>query len=384
MVEADTNRIKLSYVKEVTYGASPGTQLTDLRYVSESLMLETSTVQSNEIRSDRQISDIIRVGIESSGDIAGEFSYGSYDEFLRASLMSSAWAAAVTITNSTTSAASGDNSFNDSGSGFGALVVGQWIKASSFSNAANNGYFKIVTKTTAKITVVGGTLVTEAAGAPRTIYLGEQITNGTTLDSFTIEKHFTDLTNIFQTFGGMVFNLWKLEVTKESILTTSFGLLGGSMDDPSATTGTGSNVAVGTTPVFSATDNVLKFFEENVLTSITSCTIDLNNNLRTRQIVGTLGPISAGSGSCNISGTLQLYLANNGMIAKYLAMTTTSVAMIIRDSSLAAYVIELPAIKLTGGQTVAGGQNQDVIADFNFAAFRDATEGVMIRIVRFP
>jgi len=66
----------------------------------------------------------------------------------------------------TISAASADNSFNDTASGFPALLkAGDIITTSGFTDAANNGRFVVSgTPTTSKIPVTA-TLVTEAAGA---------------------------------------------------------------------------------------------------------------------------------------------------------------------------------------------------------------------------
>lgn len=66
----------------------------------------------------------------------------------------------------TLSVASADNSFNDTAAGFPALLkAGDQLRTSSFTNAANNGYFTVTgTPTTSKITV-SQSLTTEAAAA---------------------------------------------------------------------------------------------------------------------------------------------------------------------------------------------------------------------------
>jgi hypothetical protein len=74
------------------------------------------------------------------------------------------------IGGTTVSAANADNSFNDSASGFPALLkAGDVIETQGFANAANNGRFRVTgTPTTAKI-VVDATLTTEAAGLDVTV-----------------------------------------------------------------------------------------------------------------------------------------------------------------------------------------------------------------------
>lgn len=69
------------------------------------------------------------------------------------------------IGKTTLSAASSDNSFNDTASGFPALAkAGDIIRVSGYQTAGNNGKFRLTgTQTTAKL-IVDATLTTEAAG----------------------------------------------------------------------------------------------------------------------------------------------------------------------------------------------------------------------------
>lgn len=54
---SDTNRIRLAYGAESTYGTAPsGNPAKELRLTSESLKQDTGTVTSGEIRNDRNIS----------------------------------------------------------------------------------------------------------------------------------------------------------------------------------------------------------------------------------------------------------------------------------------------------------------------------------------
>lgn len=70
----------------------------------------------------------------------------------------------------TLSASAADNSFNDSASGFPALLkAGDVIEALGFTDGANNGRFLVTGTPTASKIVVSATLATEAAGAARTI-----------------------------------------------------------------------------------------------------------------------------------------------------------------------------------------------------------------------
>jgi len=382
---SDANRVQLAYVEESAFGAQEtGSALQILRYNNESLSHDMATVVSEELRSDRQISDIVRVGLSASGDITFELSYGSHDTLLKSALLSSGWSTERKVTNSVSiSASSVDNSFNDAGSGFGNFSAHQWIYVTGFANAANNGFFKLASATAAKLTVSTGTLVTEAASENITVQMGSQITNGTTLDSYNFEKDFKDLSNVLALFKGMCINSLTLNIPADGIITGGFGFIG-SAEEALTATGGSEYTAVTTTKVMTGANHVPEILENLSDIAILDLSLSLNNNLRTRMQVGTLGVASIGVGSIDLTGSLTLNLANATLYNKFLNQTVTSIALAVRDTVGNGYVIELPAVKITSGKRSAGGINTDVIGEFEFKAYMDSTESITIRIARFP
>jgi hypothetical protein len=384
---SDADRVGLAYVVESTFGVTPSgpPTLQDLRFTGESLKQETGTVSSTEIRSDRQVVDVIRTNRNAAGDINLELSYGAYDDFLAAALADSAWSSPATVGPGVTFAAvNSTNSFTDSANGLGSLNVGQWIRVSGFTETANNGYFKILTVTAGEITVSGGTLTDESAGDSVTIVEGAQIVNGTTLNSYAIEKVFNDVANAFAVYNGMTIDTMSLDIQPDQIITGSFGFIGTGETDANATAGDGSNTAATTNDIMNAVDHVNAVLEAAASFQVTQFNMTLSNNLRQRLVVGTLGAISMGAGKIAVTGTLQAYFSDQAAYAKYLNMTATDLAVIFVDAGGNAYVIELPQIKFTDGARVAGSENTDVIMDMAFTAYRDATEDTTIRIVRWP
>lgn len=82
----------LSYVPEVTMGTTPLTPAMKLvRHTSCSLGLTKESFQSNELRADRQISDLRHGAKKVEGDVAFELSYGAFDTLLAAALFGT-WA----------------------------------------------------------------------------------------------------------------------------------------------------------------------------------------------------------------------------------------------------------------------------------------------------
>lgn len=381
---SDANRVQLAYTKESAFGVKEtGVNLQILRYNNESLSHDMATVVSEELRSDRQISDIVRTGLSASGDISFELSSGSHDEFLRAALLAASWSAERKIEASTDiSASSVDNSINDANSGFGSFSANQWIYVSGFATSANNGFFKITSVTAAKLVLATGTLVTESAGEAVTIQMGAQITNGVTLSSYNLEKTYEDLSSVLALFKGMCINNLNLEVPADGIITGSFGFLGSEEESLTASGGDGYDTET-TTVVMTGANQVDEILENLNDIAILNFSMTLNNNLRTRMQVGTLGVTSIGIGSIDLTGSLTINLANATLYDKYLDQDVTSIVMAFRDNAGNGYVIELPSVKLTSGTRVAGGLNTDVIGEFEFRAYMDSSEGITIRIARF-
>ena len=87
MTIATGSRHSLAYIAEANYGATPATPaFRQLRHKSTTLALTKNTLQSEELRSDRQIADLRHGTIQVGGDIQGELSFGAYDDLFAAAL----------------------------------------------------------------------------------------------------------------------------------------------------------------------------------------------------------------------------------------------------------------------------------------------------------
>lgn len=383
MSESDTSRVQLAYVAETAFATQKtGSNLQILRFTGESLKQDVSASQSNEIRSDRQITSIRRSRLTASGGINFELSYGTYDALLAAALLDDAWGAAVAvITSGTVSAVASGNKFT-AAAWTNAATAGEWIKVSGFANAANNGYFKVVSKTATDIVVSGGTLVNEADKTGVSITQGGSIVNGTDLTTFNIERTYSDLTTELALFLGMAINSLSLSVPVEGEITGSLDFMGSSESSEAASGGSGYNAAT-TTEHLTALD-VESLLENQAAMSIRGFTLSLNNNLRQRAVVGSSGVLSIGTGRCIVSGTLEAYYASKAIFDKFLNETASALAMVLEDPAGNAYIIDCPAVKYTAGQRPAGAADADVVATLSWAAYAHATEDVTIRIARFP
>ena len=93
---ASSNRTQIRYVAETTWGTTPSSALKNFRDTGDSLVFNISTVQSNEIRSDRQVTDLIQTGASPGGGLNWELIWGNGDDFFESALYNS-WSSDLSI-----------------------------------------------------------------------------------------------------------------------------------------------------------------------------------------------------------------------------------------------------------------------------------------------
>lgn len=384
---ANSNQVGLALWEESTFGTLPVTQdLKQIRFASESLAKRTSSAISQEIRTDRQIADIVRVDIGAGGDISGEFSYSgaaaassAQDLLIEAALQSADWAAVVT--NAGSWGVSGSNIVGTNVSV--GIVAGRWIRLKNGSTVL--GYHLVTAVPDANTLTVTPAPSALTGSGDEEVEAGSFIANGTTDRSFSIERSHGDLASVFEQYAGMKVEGWSVSFASGAISSQSFNLVGKTETSASATMGDGANTAHATGEVMNGVDNVYAIRENHTSLGsvVRSVSFAVSNNLFPRGAIASLGPVSMGSGSCNVSGSLSIYFENNTLLDKYRNWTTTSLTLVLSDSAGNAYCIFLPSVKLSEASANAPGLNQDVIASFSFQAKRDATYGEMIRITRW-
>ena len=378
---SNSSSTQLIYEVESSFGVTPtGGAAKVLRFMSESLAMNSNFVSSSEIRSDRQVPDVRRSGNSAAGDIGFELSYGTYDDLFQYSLQSAGWSSAQTNTGTYT----GNGSGSITGTGVGAsLSANQWIRVKDGSTVL--GYVKLSTVAADSITYTPTTaLASFTGGGDEEVEMGAQVVNGTSQNSIAIEREYTDLTNEFALFLGMVPNTLSIGINTEQLISGSFGFMGAEEVSPSPSSSYDSSpTAANTNPAFSVSDDVTSVWEGAASLDITSFELSFSNALRTRMIVGSAATQSIGSGTVELTGTHQAYFSSPTVMDKFLAATESSWAVTVQDEDGNAYIIDIPAIRYTSGVRVAGGPSTDIIADMGFTAFRHGTEGVTMRIARW-
>lgn len=204
-----TNRVKLSKVRESTFGVTPTSPVfKEVRNTSSGLANNPNTVISNEIRADRQIPDLILTGITSGGPIGGELSFKAFDDDFEEALQGT-WSNKPTRDNNGTAdsvitavAASSDTYTVLTGTAF---LPNHIILAEGFGQSANNGVFvaQASTNATAVIAPASPGLADESAppGAAVLRAVGYQGTSGDIVATVTGGNALTSTTLDFTTLG---------------------------------------------------------------------------------------------------------------------------------------------------------------------------------------
>jgi len=397
---SSSNRVNVAYIKELVFGVTPtvSPELQDIRYTGETLRKDPATVQSQEIRSDRQVPDVIRTGISMSGDLNFEWSYGTYDVLLSSVFQhGAAWTTGSTITASDISAASADQSFNSTAGAFDAthFAAGRIIKVSGFTGASTtaNGIWRVKTRSSANKIIVQGiaALIVDAAGETVTVVSGAYIRNGITFESYSFEKAYLDVASTFELANGVGLNTWGITIAPDQIITGSFGMLGRDLVPTAATAGDGGNTAQSTTSVMNAVDHIMGFMLASPSDvaggnsqNLVSLDINIGNNLGARLQPGKLGAVSMRSGTCDVTGTISLYNEGNVLPLVFSNHGQSGFMVPFRDENGNIIVIDVPRVRFKTGGRNAEGINQDVIVELGFTGIRDPGFGWTISMTRFP
>ncbi|SLN31744.1 phage tail tube protein [Oceanibacterium hippocampi] len=129
MAFAAGSRHALAYVAEATFGVTPETPaMQELRHTACSLGLAKDSLESNEIRADRQIAFQRHGNRRVTGEIGVEFAYGAFDTLLEAALFGS-WSSDVLKAGMTERSLTIERGFSD----IGQYAVHSGSMVSSFS-----------------------------------------------------------------------------------------------------------------------------------------------------------------------------------------------------------------------------------------------------------
>jgi len=203
--------------------------------------------------------------------------------------------------------------------------------------------------------------------------------------SFSIEKELGDISR-FALFKGMRVGQWSLSLAFGSIVTGTFTFAGsGATVGATSAVGTGSTNAATTTSVLNASSDVSNVKIDGVATNvcIQTITLDVNNNLREQNCIGSAAPSDQNKGSSTITGTMEVYASPDSFDLYGVSLANSSIELeyTVTDG-VNSYTFLIPNARLSGDTPMIGGLDTDVMHTINFTALADETEGTNLKITR--
>lgn len=332
---------ELRYKKESTWGTAAGaTGAQLLRRVSSDLSLTKESYQSNEIRTDYQISDF-RHGVRSvAGSITGELSPKTYADFFAAALRKDFAAGGTTgavavlaVTDTGTKFTRSSGSFVTDG-----FKVGDVVSATGFTDANNNNHYCLVTAVAALTLDIapldGVPLTDEAEGDTVTIAVVGKKTytpeTGHTDDSFSIE-HWHEDVNQSELFTGCKVNTIEIGLPPTGMSTVTIGMMGKDVVTDSSeyfTTPTAS-----TTTGILASVNGIAYALGTKQTVLTGLSINIAGGMSMQPVVGSNTPPDIFEGRVVVTGEMTAFFENGDLRDAFLDEDEVSLVFVFTTSN---------------------------------------------------
>jgi hypothetical protein len=385
---ASSNRTGILRIAEAVWGVTPTTPaLVDTRYTGEGINSDLENITSDEIRSDRQTTDLVQVSQSSNGNLDIELSYAAYDDLIE-SAMHSEWVDTVVTSTAT---ADEDIVFADTGTiTFGSelshdFVVDQWIKVTGATNTGNNQLYRITAITGNALTVSPSPSDNETNTTGASV-VGSIIRNGVDQKSFTIEKVFNDAsTTTYHIFRGMIADGMTLNFETGSILNGSFNFMGKGSEMTESQLAGATVIPAASNDVMNAVSNVDNVLVNNAATPffIQTLSLDLANNLREQRAIGSIDAVGIASGRLEVTGNISVYFEDKSEYDRYSGAGEFKLAYRVTDNDGNIYIFTFPRIKYEAMTLNSSGLDSDVILEGTWRAIRDSVTNTTIQIDRF-
>jgi len=386
---ANGSRHSMRYIAESTYGTTPATPaFKPIRHTSTTLGLSKESLQSEEIRDDRQIADFRHGAYQVGGDMNIELSFASFDDLLEAVLLGT-WTATKTTGSATLAATVGTITRSTGSFVVDGFAVNDIVVNKGFTNAGNNGRFRVSAVVALTLTLTpleGQTMVVEAAAAARQVdSLRAILKAGTVRRSFTVERFFGDILTIdkpYHRFTGVEFNTLALAISANAMITGTLGVLGQNMTTDTA-------IVAGATYAAPTTTSPLDSFTGTLneagtpIAVITEIQLNVENGLEARFVVGSKASIRPSIGRSNCSGQITAYFENSLLLDKFINETESNIVFELPDGAGNKYIFTLPRIKYNGGQPDVEGEGP-ITLSMPFQALLNAATSTNIQIERVP
>ncbi len=366
---SDSNLTSLYYAAETTFNETPDNSKTfaEVRFTGDTLEPEKGTLESAEIRDQRDLREIIKISESATGGFTAELVAGDYSPLIQATMMGT-WA---TSTDSVTGTwATGGQTFTlDSGTFSAALQQARLIKVASAATSGHDGVHRIVSITATVITFQAGTVTaSDAADAVDLTY--NYVTNANTERSYLVEKKYeSTASDFFLAFSGFTFNEMTLTAETEQAVIIGFNGFGERVNKGASTFGDGSPSSPSTNSIIetaSGVDEILIAGTAN--TCVNRFEMTVNNNIRRQRALASLYSKGHGKGRFLVNGQIDIFFDNGTELTNFLNHTAQTMQIVMSDSAGNKFSFYMPSVQYTSGNAPTEAVDTDIIAPLGFSA----------------
>lgn len=201
---------------------------------------------------------------------------------------------------------------------------------------------------------------------------------------YTLIREFGDLEsgNKFMRFTGCEFNTMSLQVNANAMVTGSFGVIGMDMV-PEAAYPAGATLPAPLTT--SALDSFTGVLEEAgaPIAVITEISVNLENGLEPRYVVGSKTSIKPSVGRSNANLNVTAFFENSDLLNKFVNETESSIMFELPDPAGNILQFVYPRVKYMGGQPDTEGEGP-ITLTMPVQALLDPVTGTQMYIDRIP
>lgn len=226
-----------------------------------------------------------------------------------------------------------------------------------------------------------GTFDDILAAALQGSWATDVLTNGATEQSFTFEET-ADLGGgsfAYNRFLGCEVNGLTLNVPARKIVTGTVDIMG-QQEAQDVAIIAGATYTAPNTNIIEVANSVASLSVAGLTPTpiVKNLTLNIGNNLRIRERLGSLYADSFGSGQMDITGSMDVYFSSNALYAAVLAHGSGALSFTIGGVTLKKYTISLPVIRFLDGARKVGGKNDDIMVTVPFRAIYDGSKSISI------
>jgi len=385
---SDSNRLRVSIVKETTFGTTPTSPAMQvLQVTGQSLRDRVGYQQSNIINDDRNVEELVRLSKSAAGQTPIELMFsptGEALELLLGATMCSAETAVYTD-ESGVSLAGGNKKVTVTTDPTSDVVVGDIIYVTSDAGS-NAGYYKVTETSATTITVeADANFTADSTGV--SITRAARRVNGTVNDSFTIEVARLDLGRA-QIFTGCTVNMLDVTIADEAMVTANLTFEAATSTFQDTDLGTDQFIASATYTDATAHPVLDSLSIPEIRSAGTSfaakqITLNINNNVVARTELGKLGAQSMRQGEFNVTGSFDAYFEDFSEMQAYADNTAGAIWFALIDANGRGYSWSLPTVKFSDAGADVTGSNTDTMVSVSYQATLDSTENCTLRMQRW-